>query len=93
MSIREIVKEGRGTIVDVRTPEEFMGGSVKGAINVPLHQLPDRVEELKQMQKPLVLCCASGNRSGRAQQFLMTQGVQDAFNGGSWLEVNFHQNN
>jgi phage shock protein E len=93
MNIKEVVKTGKGTIIDVRTPEEFSGGSVKGAINIPLHQLPDRIEELHQLQKPLVLCCASGNRSGRAQQFLASQGVPDALNGGSWLEVNAHQNN
>lgn len=93
MTIQEIVKQAQGTIVDVRTPAEFMGGSVEGAINVPLHELPDRIEELKQLQQPLLLCCASGSRSGRAQQFLASQGFSDAINGGPWTEVNYFRNN
>ncbi|HWB62794.1 MAG TPA: rhodanese-like domain-containing protein [Chitinophagales bacterium] len=90
MSIEKIVREKQGTIVDVRTIGEFMGGNVAGSVNVPLHELPDRIEELKNMKQPLVLCCASGNRSGQAQYFLAKQGIE-CFNGGSWLEVNYYQ--
>ena len=83
----EELKIGEGTIVDVRTPAEFMGGSVAGAVNIPLSEIPNRLDELKKMKSPLILCCASGNRSGQAQDFLSRKGV-DCFNGGSWLEVN-----
>jgi phage shock protein E len=93
MNLQEILKTKKGTIVDVRTPEEFGDGSVPGAINIPLHQIPNRLAELHQLEKPLVLCCASGNRSGRAHDFLTNQGVNEVMNGGSWLEVNYHQNN
>lgn len=81
------MKEHPGTIVDVRSPMEFMGGSVAGAINIPLPEIPNRIGELKTLQQPLVLCCASGNRSGQAQIFLSQQGIE-CHNGGSWLEVN-----
>ena len=37
MNIEKIIKEKKGTIVDVRTPAEFMGGNVAGSINIPLH--------------------------------------------------------
>ncbi len=93
MSLQEIVKNGKGTIVDVRTPEEFMGGSVPGAVNMPLHEIPSHMEEIKQLKTPLVLCCASGNRSGRARDFLLANGVSEALNGGSWLEVNAYRQN
>lgn len=75
------------TIVDVRTPAEFMGGHVVGSINIPLQEIQQRLEELKQLPKPIVLCCASGNRSGQATSFLRSQGV-DCSNGGSWLDLN-----
>jgi rhodanese-related sulfurtransferase len=45
------------------------------------------------MKKPIVLCCASGNRSGQAAYFLQQQGVEECYNGGSWLDVNFVINN
>ena len=90
MDVEKIIKEKAGTIVDVRTPEEFMGGSVAGAINIPLHEIPNRMDELKNLPAPLVLCCASGNRSGQANHYLAAQGIE-CCNGGSWLDVNYLQ--
>lgn len=75
------------TIIDVRTPMEFMGGHVAGSINIPLNEIPQRVEEIKKMESPIVLCCASGGRSGQATSFLRNMGI-DCTNGGSWLDVN-----
>ena len=74
------------TIVDVRTPGEFMGGHVAGSINIPLNELPDRVEEFKSMKK-VILCCASGMRSMQATGFLSQHGI-NCENGGSWFAVN-----
>lgn len=76
------------TIIDVRTPAEFMGGHVAGSINIPLQELQARIEELKALPQPITLCCASGNRSGQATAFLRSLGM-NCENGGSWLEVNF----
>lgn len=90
MKIEEIIKAGKGTIVDVRTYEEFAGGHVVGSINIPLHEVPERLEELQQLESPLLLCCAAGMRSGQAQQFLLQQGVA-CHNAGSWLDVNYYQ--
>ena len=75
------------TIVDVREPFEFEMGKVDGSINIPLGQIPEKIEELKTMKKPLVLCCASGGRSGQATQFLESKGVEDVHNGGGWNMV------
>ncbi len=80
-------------IIDVRTPGEYMGGHVAGSINIPLQEIQQRVDEIKAMHKPVVLCCASGNRSGQAASFLKSHGI-DCENGGSWLSVNYaFQNN
>ncbi|TNF31613.1 MAG: rhodanese-like domain-containing protein [Bacteroidetes bacterium] len=76
------------TIVDVRSQMEFMGGHVAGSINIPLQEVPHRVEEFANMKQPLVLCCASGNRSGQAVAYLRAQGVE-CENGGGWMEVNY----
>jgi len=84
--------ESNATIIDVRSPGEFMGGHVAGSINIPLGEVPARVDEIRNMKQPLILCCASGNRSGQATQFLKQHGV-DCTNGGSWLDVNAHAYN
>ncbi|MCF8319004.1 MAG: rhodanese-like domain-containing protein [Sphingobacteriaceae bacterium] len=82
MNLEQLIKENQGTVVDVRSPEEFMGGHVSNSINIPLQEIPDRLEELQQLQQPLILCCASGNRSGIATQFLIQQHIS-CLNGGS----------
>lgn len=87
MNIEQMIKEN-ATVVDVRTPMEFYSGSVAGSINIPLNELHLRLDEIKQLQAPLVLCCASGGRSGQAAAFLKNQGVA-CENGGSWLDVNY----
>ena len=68
MTLQKIIQDNQGTIVDVRTPAEFMGGHVAGSINIPLQEIVERLDELKQLKTPLVLCCASGNRSGQAHR-------------------------
>jgi phage shock protein E len=84
------LKSGNATIVDVRTPEEYSTNHVKGSINIPLHELPFKLDAFKKMQH-IVLCCASGGRSGQATQFLKQNGI-DCINGGSWLTVNQYKN-
>jgi phage shock protein E len=90
MDLKELITQKGASIIDVRSPEEFMGGHVEGSVNIPLHDLNDRLDEIKQIGKPLVLCCASGNRSGMAANFLSQQGLE-CYNGGSWLDVNYYQ--
>ena len=75
------------TIIDVRTPGEFMGGHVAGSINIPLQEIQNRANEIKARSQPIVLCCASGMRSGQATVYLKRLGV-DCENGGSWLDIN-----
>lgn len=75
------------TIVDVREPFEFQMGKVEGSVNIPLGEVPHRIEEFKNMKKPLVLCCASGGRSGQATSFLAQNGVEEVHNGGGWNMV------
>jgi rhodanese-related sulfurtransferase len=67
-----------------------MGGNVEGSINIPLQEIQQRIVELKNLKQPLVLCCASGGRSGQATQYLIQQGIE-CCNGGSWLDVNYYQ--
>ena len=73
-------------VIDVRTPMEFMGGHVAGSTNIPLQELPARVEELRG-KDPLILCCASGARSEQATRYLQANGIECS-NGGPWVRVN-----
>ena len=81
----------RKQIIDVRTPEEFFAGHVEGSLNIPLQDIPYQVQKIKQLGQPLVLCCATGNRSGQAAVFLKNQGIA-CENGGSWLDLRYQMN-
>lgn len=84
--IANLLKSGTATVVDVRTPQEYMSGHVKGSVNIPLNEIPHRMGELRQMQN-IVLCCASGGRSATAASFLNQSGVK-CHDGGPWMVVN-----
>lgn len=70
------------TIVDVRTPEEFSSEHIPDAINIPLDQVQQRINEFKELPKPIVAYCRSGNRSGMAVSILKQNGIAEAVNGG-----------
>ncbi|HNP06979.1 MAG TPA: rhodanese-like domain-containing protein [Cyclobacteriaceae bacterium] len=74
-------------IIDVRTPQEFAGGHVPGSINIPLQEVVQRLDEFKCMDQPILLCCASGSRSGQVAAYLNGIGIR-CENGGCWMEIN-----
>lgn len=90
MNIEQIIRNNACTVVDVRSKGEFAGGHVAGSVNIPLQEITSRIEELKRMKGPLILCCASGGRSGQAHGYLSQMGIE-CYNGGSWFDVNFLQ--
>ncbi|MDZ4752124.1 MAG: rhodanese-like domain-containing protein [Flavobacteriales bacterium] len=75
------------TLIDVRSQGEFMMGHVEGSLNIPLHEIPARVAEIKSMNGTVYLCCASGNRSGQAEMYLRQHGLTEVHNAGSWLDA------
>jgi rhodanese-related sulfurtransferase len=87
MTLSDLVKKKSATVLDVRTTVEFIGGHVPGSVNIPLHEIPDRLDEVKNFSKPLLLCCASGSRSGQAQMYLSQNGITEVYNAGSWTIV------
>ena len=83
---QDLMSQG-ALVLDVRTPAEFAGGHVKGSRNIPVDELSRHINELKALNKPIVTCCASGMRSGRAAGMLSAEGIVCA-NGGPWQNVN-----
>ena len=84
--VEEALQNG-AKIIDVRTPQEFQMGHVKGSDNIPLQNINGHIDKLRKLNKPVVLCCASGARSGQATSILKQHGI-DAHNGGSWSNLN-----
>lgn len=86
MNLIDLLKKSSSNIVDVRTEEEFLKRNLKGSINIPLDEIPAKINELAKMQ-PVVLCCAAGVRSEHAVQFLIKNGLNEVYNGGSWSNI------
>jgi rhodanese-related sulfurtransferase len=83
---RQMVKDG-ATILDVRTPNEFAGGHIKGAINIPVDQLHSNLSKFKNKDQVIITCCASGMRSSSARSTLMQAGYTQVYNGGGWSSL------
>ncbi|NOU95272.1 rhodanese-like domain-containing protein [Paenibacillus sp. LMG 31456] len=73
-------------IIDVREPDEIALGMIPGAISIPLMEIPNRLKEIPQ-DKETILVCRSGNRSGKAYEYLTAQGFMNLKNmSGGMLE-------
>jgi phage shock protein E len=80
-TIREKIAAG-ARVIDVRSAAEFRDGAYRGATNIPLAFLPARMHELEPRDKPIVLYCASGARSGQGARILKQAGFTDVINAG-----------
>lgn len=79
ISIKEQLSKG-AFLVDVRTKEEFAEGSIKGAVNIPLYEIEDRLSIFK--GRPyIILFCRSGHRAGIAKTMLEKKGIKNITNG------------
>lgn len=72
------LKAGELVLVDVREPSEVAAVRVKGALTIPLGQLPPHLSELDR-GKPVAFLCRSGARSARATKAAAKAGL-DAMN-------------
>jgi phage shock protein E len=83
--VAKLVKEG-AVIVDVRTKGEYHAGHIEGSRNIPLDNIKKEAAVLKNLNKPVVTVCRSGNRSGMAKSILAAAGIE-AYNGGAWTNL------
>jgi len=78
--VRQKLESG-ARVIDVRSAQEFAGGSFPKAQNIPLDSLPSRMGELPK-DRTIVLFCASGARSGKAARLLKKAGFTDVLSAG-----------
>jgi rhodanese-related sulfurtransferase len=70
-------------IIDVRFESEFKNGHAPGSKNFPLKEIGSNIDAIKALNKPIVVVCMSGIRSGQAKTMLEKEGIE-VENGGSW---------
>jgi rhodanese-related sulfurtransferase len=77
----QLINRKDAVVVDVRDQGEFEGGHVAGAKHIPERQLGERLQELEKFKdRPLILTCRSGARSGSAVRLLRGSGFAQAVN-------------
>ncbi|MCC0567115.1 rhodanese-like domain-containing protein [Brevibacillus borstelensis] len=66
-------------LIDVRNPDEYVTARIKGSTLIPLNELPVRVNEIDK-DKEVICICRSGNRSGKACEYLSSLGYNNVKN-------------
>ena len=74
---RGLVERG-ARLIDVRSPEEFGDGSIEGATNIPVGELPARLDELES-GVPVIVYCRSGRRSANAAETLTSASFEHVY--------------
>ncbi len=82
MSLKEIISKPQVTFVDVRSEEEYEMNHYPGAKNIPLYELMQNLDDLKQIKNPIVIYCQSGARSSNAFMYLKQQGFENIYDAG-----------
>lgn len=85
---KQLMQEG-AIIVDVRSKGEYSSGHIKGSINIPVDSLSSNLGKLKDKNKHIITCCASGMRSASAKGILKSKGYTNVHNGGSWASLEY----
>ncbi|NJX16787.1 rhodanese-like domain-containing protein [Tamlana crocina] len=81
--VKQYLEQG-AVILDVRSQKEWDNGHIDEALHVPLDNLTDKVDEIKRLNKPVIVCCESGVRAAKAAKFLNLNNIK-ATNGGGWI--------
>ena len=68
-------------VLDVRDTNEFAGGHMLGAKNIPLANLEARAGEIEKLKaKPVIVLCDDGSRAGKAAALLRGRGFANVVN-------------
>ena len=79
-------KESKPQIIDVRRPDEYAKAHGENSINIPLNEMEERLEEIKNIDAPIVVVCGGGTRNKKAHELLTSLGVKSEA-GGGWKEA------
>lgn len=79
---KALMDEGQVVVVDVRSPEEYAAGHIKGSVNVPGDTLVvgQKLEAAPDLNQKILVHCRSGVRAEQASRILVETGYTDVNN-------------
>lgn len=88
MNISEKIKQKKGTLIDVREAMELMlDGKIDDAKHIPMAEIPTKIDEIQNFEKPLFIFCRAGSRAENVKNFLQQNSINEVYNVGGFLEV------
>jgi rhodanese-related sulfurtransferase len=76
-----LINQSDAIVLDVRPATEFAQTHILNARNIPLDEMEARLKELERFkQKPVIVSCATGSRSGSAAAVLRKHGFTNVVN-------------
>ena len=92
-TLTNLVNRQNAVVIDVRPQVDFNKGHISDAVNIPLSQIKNNLEDLEKYQdRPIIMVCANGQQVGAASEQLRKSGFQNIskLSGGmaSWLGEN-----
>lgn len=77
----EGLQKKNAQIVDVRTPQEYQEGIIKGAILADWNEQSQFIEATKKLDKtkPVYVYCLAGVRSGKAAEWMVKNGFAEVY--------------
>jgi len=84
--IRQALREG-AVIIDLRTAYEYDQGHIPRSLNIPIDRIRANIIRIRDLKKPVILCCSNGAHCWEAAEILRNAGITRVQNGGSWQSL------
>jgi rhodanese-related sulfurtransferase len=84
--IRQALQEG-AVIIDLRTAYEYDQGHIPRSLNIPADRIRANIDRIRDLRKPVILCCGNGTQCWEATEFLRDAGLTNVINGGNWQSL------
>lgn len=76
-------------IIDVRQPDEYNGGHIKNAINIPVSTISEEIKNKISVDSTIIVYCANGNRSQMASKMFLEMGYSTVYDMGGINNWNY----
>ena len=75
----QLINQHKGRFIDVRNRDEFSQGHIADSKNIPLTELDEKINKIRQPDRPIILVCASGQRAQTAAIQFQEKGFTEVY--------------